>query len=229
MFTSVVVVGTGRVGSAVATRLAERIPTRTTGRALACEHADLVLLCVPDSAIADVARHVPVGPYVAHVSGATRLEALAPHTSRFSVHPLQTFKLGLGPTQLDGAWGAISGETDEALAVAEDTALALGLRSFVLTDDLRPLYHAGAAMAASFLVTLREVAGDLLSDAGAPPEALAPLMRRVIDNGFPHTGPHVRSDLATIDAHVAAIEERRPELVDLYRLLSDTTRELAAR
>src|SRR3954471_13271783 len=79
------VIGSGRVGSAVAARLRERgVDVRADG-------AELVLLCVPDSAIAEVARGIPEGPWVAHVSGATPLAALAPHVRRFSVHPLQTF------------------------------------------------------------------------------------------------------------------------------------------
>ena len=77
--------------------------------------ADLVLLCVPDSVIAEVAAAVPIGPWIAHVSGATRLSALDPHERRFSVHPLQTLTRERGAEQLDGAWGAIGGETDEAL------------------------------------------------------------------------------------------------------------------
>ncbi|MFQ5426703.1 MAG: DUF2520 domain-containing protein [Gaiellales bacterium] len=229
MFTNVVVVGTGRVGSAVAARFAERVPTRTTGRDLDCDGADLVVICVPDAAIAAVARRVPAGPYVAHMSGATRLDALAPHERRFSLHPLQTFKLGQGPEQLDGAWGAISAETDVARSLAEGTALALGLRPFKLADDERPLYHAGAAVAASFLVTLREAAGDLLEEAGAPAEALDPLMQRVVENGFEHTGPHVRGDTETIARHREAIARRRPELDEFYRVLSATTQRLALR
>src|SRR5215471_13715088 len=76
LFGSVHVIGRGRVGSAVASRLDERgVELR--------EDAELVLLCVPDSAIAEVARTIPPGPWVAHVSGATRLAALEPHTRRF--------------------------------------------------------------------------------------------------------------------------------------------------
>jgi predicted short-subunit dehydrogenase-like oxidoreductase (DUF2520 family) len=52
--------------------------------------AELVLLCVPDSVIGEVAAAVPIGPWIAHVSGATTLGALDPHEQRFSVHPLQT-------------------------------------------------------------------------------------------------------------------------------------------
>ncbi len=52
-----------------------------------------MLLAVPDAAIPEVAQQVPIGPWVAHVSGATSLTALDPHERRFSVHPLQTLSL----------------------------------------------------------------------------------------------------------------------------------------
>ena len=45
----------------------------------------------------------------------------------------------------------------------------------------RAAYHAGAAMASNYLVTLRAAAGSLLEAAGAPPEALDPLIRGVIE------------------------------------------------
>ena len=44
--------------------------------------------------------------------------------------------------------------------------------------------------------------------AGAPPEALEPLMRRTIDNGFAPTGPHVRGDSETVESHAAATRPR---------------------
>ena len=72
------------------------------------------------------------------------------------------------------------------------------------------------------LVTLHDVAADLMEAAGAPPEALEPLMRRTMENGFSHTGPLVRGDWTTIERHVEAIGERRPELLPLYRALADT-------
>ena len=229
MFTSACVVGAGRVGAAVSARLAERIPTRTTGHDLACGDADLVLLCVPDRAIADVAAAIPPGPWIAHTSGACRLDALAPHERRFSLHPLQTFTGERGPEQLDGAWAAVSGENGEAVAAGFELARLLGLRPFELADDERPLYHAGAVVAASFLVTLHRVAADLFEAAGAPPEALEPLMRRTIENGFQPTGPHVRGDWETVEEHLHAIRERRPELEELYRALTDVTAGVPAR
>src|SRR5438094_7142108 len=138
MFESVNVIGRGRVGTAVAARLDER------GVPLADHDAELTLLCVPDTAIRDVSRELVSIRWVAHVSGATPLAALDPHERRFSLHPLQTFDRSGDPAQLDGAWAAISGETDEALAVARELAETLGLRPFELADEDRTLYHAGA-------------------------------------------------------------------------------------
>src|SRR5205823_1517014 len=94
---------------------------RERGITVDARDPELVLLCVPDSAIAEAARSTPSGPWVAHVSGATPLAALAPHVRRFSVHPLQTFTVARGPEQLDGAWAAVTAET----AAARDTAVWL--------------------------------------------------------------------------------------------------------
>jgi predicted short-subunit dehydrogenase-like oxidoreductase (DUF2520 family) len=160
---SVHVIGAGRVGSAVSARLRER------GVELRAGGAELVLLCVPDAAIASVAAGIEPGPWVAHVSGATPLSALEPHVRRLSVHPLQTFTLARGPEQLDGAYAAVTAETDEALALGFDLARVLGLEPFELADAARPLYHAGAAIASNFLVTLYRIASELVSAAAPPP------------------------------------------------------------
>jgi predicted short-subunit dehydrogenase-like oxidoreductase (DUF2520 family) len=215
------VIGSGRVGSAVATRLRER------GVAVGADDPQLVLLCVPDGAIADTARGLTPGPWVAHVSGATPLAALEPHERRLSVHPLQTFTRSRGPEQLDGAWAAVTAETDEAREVGFRLAETLGLRPFELDDAARTLYHAGAVFASNYLVTLQRAATLLFESAGAPPEALEPLMRRTMENGFELTGPISRGDWATVTAHRAAIEAERPELEHLYETLAGATVALA--
>jgi predicted short-subunit dehydrogenase-like oxidoreductase (DUF2520 family) len=158
------------------------------------------------------------------VSGATPLRALDPHRRRFGVHPLQTFTRRRGAEQLDGAWAAVTAETDEARAVGFELAQTLGLRPFELADEARPLYHAGAAIASNYLVTLHRAASRLFRAAGAPPEALEPLMRRTIENGFELTGPIARGDWTTVDAHLAAIRASEPEVESMYVALAEATR-----
>ena len=85
-------------------------------------------------------------------------------------------------------------------------------------------YHAGAMIASSFVVTLFRAASRAVAAAGAPPEALIPLMRRTIDNRFELTGPISRGDLHVIDAHLAALEREAPDLLPFYRVLVEATK-----
>lgn len=217
MFESVQIVGRGRVGSAIAARLAER------GVSMPDDGAELVLLCVPDRAIAEVVRSIEPGPWIAHTSGATPLGALEPHTRRFGLHPLQTFVPGGGAAQLDGSYAAVTAESEDARQSGFALARTLGLEPFELADEARPLYHAGAAIASNYLVTLHSVASQLFEEAGAPPEALVPLMRRTIENGFELTGPIARGDWGTVEAHRQAIRRVRPELEPVYEVLAEAT------
>ena len=217
MFESVQIVGRGRVGSAIAARLQER------GVSVRDDGAELVLICVPDSAIAEVARSIEPAPWIAHTSGATPLGALDPHTRRFGLHPLQTFVPGGGAAQLDGSYAAVTAEGEDAREYGFALAQTLGLEPFELADEARPLYHAGAAIASNYLVTLHAVASALFEEAGAPPEALVPLMRRTIENGFELTGPIARGDWGTVEAHRQAIRRVRPELEPVYEVLAEVT------
>jgi predicted short-subunit dehydrogenase-like oxidoreductase (DUF2520 family) len=218
MFTQIGVVGHGRLGSAIAARLDER------RLAAAVEKADLLILCVPDRAIHEAAGRVPAGPWIAHTSGAVPLSALAPHDRRFGVHPLQTFRRDGGAAQLDGAWAAVTAESEDARQRGRWLAQVLGLEPFDLREDRRVLYHAGATIASNFLVTLYRAARHLIEVAGAPPESLLPLMRRTMDNGFDLTGPIARGDWATVEAHIAALQQHAPEVEELYRALARATR-----
>lgn len=218
MIERVDVIGSGRVGSALSARLRER------GVAVSGDEPDIVLLCVPDAAIAEVAAGLSPGhAWVGHVSGATPLAALEPHLRRFSLHPLQTFDRSGDPSQLDGAWGAVTGDSADALAIARELAETLGLHPFELADGDRTLYHAGAVFASNYLVTLQRAAVRL----GVPAEGLVPLMRGTIEHGFELTGPIARGDWSTIEAHEHAIRASRPELEQLYDTLAEATVVLA--
>lgn len=218
MFESVTVIGaTGRSGTAICARLRQR------GVKLLEHDAELIVLCVPDRVLADVAERIEPGPWICHVSGATKLEALDPHTKRFSVHPLQTLVKWRGPEQLDGAYAAVSAESEEGRERGLWLARTLGLEPFDLAEEWRPLYHAAAMFASGYLVTLHRAAVALAELAGAPPEGLLPLMRRTIENGFELTGPISRGDWVTMDAHLEAIRARKPELEPLYRALAEAT------
>ena len=99
-----------------------------------------------------------------------------------------------------------------------------GCKPFEVADADRTLYHAAAVIGGNYLVTLHDVAARLLAEVGAPPEAIVPLMARTIENGFDLTGPIARGDWSTVEAHLAVLAERAPDLVPLYRALAEATR-----
>jgi predicted short-subunit dehydrogenase-like oxidoreductase (DUF2520 family) len=120
----------------------------------------------------------------------------------------------------------VTSESGRARETGFELARLLGLTPFALAEEQRDAYHAGAAIASNYLVTLRRAAGSLLEAAGAPPEALDPLMRRTIENDFELTGPIARGDWLTVEAHLAAIRRERPQLEPMYAALAEATKEL---
>jgi predicted short-subunit dehydrogenase-like oxidoreductase (DUF2520 family) len=232
------VLGPGRVGRAIAARLAERGRDVELGRdpGLARGH-DVVFLAVPDREIAPVAARLEDGPWTVHCAGALGLDALGPGRRRaLAIHPLMTFGTGGEPSQLDGAQAAVSARDAEGLSAGIALARLLGLAPFVLDDAARPLYHAAAVLASNAVSTL--VAGAVRTAAAAgvddPAAALAPLLRRALENAladparFGLTGPIARGDAATVAANLEALAAREPEVEALYRALAAGTIALIA-
>jgi predicted short-subunit dehydrogenase-like oxidoreductase (DUF2520 family) len=232
---SVSVVGPGRVGTALAGALARTGLTvhGPTGRGQTPETADVVLLCVPDREIRDAATAAAGrGAFLGHTSGATTLADVD-----FGLHPLQTFTAGPEQTPLEGVGCAVGGRTSPAREVARSLAERLGMRPFDIADDQRAAYHAAAAFASNYLVTLEAAAERMLSAAspGADRALLVPLVRRTLENwalSGPEaalTGPIARGDEVTVARQRTAVAEQAPELLALFDVLADRTRDLAGR
>src|SRR3954447_4436902 len=165
------VVGAGRLGTVLAQAL-NTVPLRRGERP---EDVDVVLLCVPDGAIADAAAGMPPGPVLGHCSGATGLEVFGGREG-FSLHPLMSVPTGSSPDVLRGAGAAVDGTSERAVAVARTLAAHLGLRATRVDPEDRIAYHAAGAMAANFLVALEACAEQLAATAGVTREQLAPLV-----------------------------------------------------
>ena len=239
---SVAIVGRGRLGTAMAGALrAAGVDVQgPLGRGAAAS-ADAVVLCVPDSEIADAAAAVAgAAPLVGHTSGATGLGVLeAAPGAAFGIHPLQTFAGGEPAERFRGVGCAVAGSTPGALDVAAGLAARLGVRPFPIADVDRPAYHAAASMASNFLVTLQAAAEQAAAAAGIEPEdaraLLAPLVRATVENWValgPRralTGPVARGDEATVEAQRTALAETAPDLLRLFDALAERTRALAGR
>lgn len=198
-----IVVGTGRLGRALAEALsrAGAAPAAVlAGRMVAAEPKRLVeslevaggspvlLLAVRDEALprvaAGIARavaDVPRGGAALHASGALGVEVLEPLARRGwatgSVHPLQTLTGGdRDAGRLRGSTFAVdgSGAGEEA---AREVVRALGGTPMTVPADRRDLYHLAASIGANGLTGLVAAARDALAAAGTldPADALRAL------------------------------------------------------
>jgi predicted short-subunit dehydrogenase-like oxidoreductase (DUF2520 family) len=200
--------------------------------------ADVVVLAVPDDAIDDVARAVAPslepGALLVHLAGSRGTEVFAavvaqrPDVRVGALHPLQSFpSASTGLERLAGAWAAVAGDAEVA-HIAE----RIGLRPFVLDDRSRVRYHAAASVASNHIVALLGQVERLAETCGVPFAAFVPLIRASVDNALelgPEaalTGPVARGDLATVAAHLAALD---PTDRDAYRSMAREAARLAGR
>ena len=216
------VLGRGRAGGSFAAALQAagwdvelRAAPRTDDQAAgATDGVDLVLLCVPDAAVAEVAARLAPqdGAVVAHCSGSLGLDVLAPSPRRASVHPLVSMPDATrGAAALRGAWFAVAGEP-----IAAEVVDALAGHAVEVPDERRAAYHAAAAIASNHLVALLGQVERLAAELDLPLEAFLALVRGTVDNvaatgaATALTGPVARGDWATLRRHLAALapEER---------------------
>ena len=202
------------------------------GRGFDGTGAGVVLLCVPDDAIAAAADAVTApGVLLGHCSGASRLDVLGDHEG-FSLHPLMT--VTRDGADFRGVTAAVAGRTPRSLAAASTLAGLLGLRAVQVAESDRAAYHAAAAIASNFLITLQDAATELIATAGLDRGVLMPLARAALDNWgkvgpAALTGPVARGDTRTVDLHRDTVTERTPDLLGLFDALVAATERLARR
>jgi predicted short-subunit dehydrogenase-like oxidoreductase (DUF2520 family) len=199
------------------------------------DDADVVVFGTPDDALAAVAARTRLAPrqVALHLSGAHPSTILAPTGARTaSLHPLCPFAdLETALATLPRAFCFVEGA---AVDVAERLARDLTARVARLETGKKILYHAGAAIASNYTVTLLALARDLFVEAGVPAgmalDALVELVRGTLDNvakvGIPKglTGPAARGDVELVRRHVAALS---PKVRAIYLGLLDATLPLA--
>lgn len=225
---NITILGRGRVGRGLKKALADtphavisssaRRPSR---RAL--EAPDVVVLAIPDAAIAATARalapRLARGTVLLHCAGARGVDELAPAAAAGletgAMHPLVSFAVPGRPPSVAGTTFAIQG-TPKAIARAKAVARAAGARPLVA-----PLhgaaYHAAAALVANGAAALAAAGARVLIGLGVDrrdaERALGALLRSVADNvervGVPDalTGPIMRGDAGTVRAHRSALAD----------------------
>lgn len=215
-------------------------------RSLRTLGADIVLVTVSDDAIGAVAaRLAGLGPsrgaVALHASGALGSDELAPLAEAGlavgSMHPLRSFPVA-DPTLVQGCTFAIEGDR-MAVAAATRIARAVGAEPVRIRAGSKTLYHAAAVLASGGVTSLLDMSLGALERAGFSREAalraLMPLVAGTVENvarrgtAAALTGPFARGDERTIAANRDALATLDPRVAEIYDLLGERARELAAK
>ena len=205
------------------------------------DEVELVVLAVPDDAIAQVAGglHMYGGQAMVHTSGLLGAEvltaAMAAGTQIGAFHPLVAFAdTERAVEALKGATVAIEGDPQLADLLAR-MAEAIGAVPVRLAPGSKTAYHAAAVLAAGGVVALLDAIAEVgrvagLDEAGSL-AVYGPLIRQTLGNasaiGIRNalTGPMTRGDVGTLEAHLDGLARLAPDALDVYLALA--RRELA--
>ncbi len=261
--TDIAIIGLGNWGTSLAAALTRaRIPLSevivrrrkpssslpTVSWKNAALDARILWLCVPDSAISDVAAQIARhraglggeglrGQIVVHSSGALAVDALdvarrAPD-NRYgaaiaSIHPVMTFPTR-NPVPLDGVLFGVEAASPAARRTLHQVIRRLGGRPFDVASKNKALYHAAGTLASPLLVSELSAAIETARLAGLDArtavqwvEALATATSRNLFARGPSrsfSGPFARGDAPTIHLHLQALQ-KHPILADVYRSLA---------
>jgi predicted short-subunit dehydrogenase-like oxidoreductase (DUF2520 family) len=205
------------------------------------DEAELIILAVPDDAIAALAAELRMygGQAMIHTSGALGAEVLEPARAAGSqigtFHPLVAFAdTERAIAALRGATVAIEGDEQLAALLAR-MAEAVGATAVRLLPGTKAAYHAAAVLAAGGFVALLDAIAELgrvagLDEAGSL-AIYGDLIEQTLGNaralGIANalTGPVTRGDVGTLARHVETLRLHAPAALPLYRAAGE--REIA--
>lgn len=194
--------------------------------------ADIYILCVRDSALAEVAGELAslkLRGIVLHTSGSVSMEVLKQASAKIGVYyPLQTFSKN---SPVDWKRTPLLLEANSAATLRQISKLANSVSRAVkvVDSETRLKLHLSAVFACNFTNALYaaafEYVGKNLSTKDA--ELLWPIMlssfNKVIYNKQPkqaQTGPAMRNDKTVMNKHLELLKSDK-RLKDIYKLLSD--------
>lgn len=190
--------------------------------------ADIVMLCVSDDAIEEVAREVilPANAIIVHTSGSQPVNTLGyTGTDNIGVfYPLQTFTKG-GQQRFDDIPILIEAENGESLGALKRLAASVSSQVYTVNSGDRLAIHVAAVFACNFSNFLFGVAEEILNKKGFVLEILRPLIAETLNKSLnigpakAQTGPAARGDLETLDRHLDFL--KNSEYKEIYRHITE--------
>ncbi len=189
-------------------------------------YADLYLIAVSDSAIEEVSTLLPFsGRLVAHTSGTMPLGALSTKNRRAVFYPLQTFSKTKS-VDFKKVPLCLEAENDEDLEIISSIGTAVSDNVYFINSQQRKSLHVAAVFVSNFSNFLYSIGEEICTDNNIPFDILKPLITETaekihhLDPKKAQTGPAIRGDQNTIDAHLKFLENSNYK--NIYSLLTQS-------
>ena len=183
--------------------------------------APIVFVCVPDHAILDVIKEIPISKRVIVTGGAIDLNSIEkPLKGIF--YPMQTFSSNCELTNKDYPI-FIEGSTPEIYTELTNIGKSIGKACYPSTYEERISYHLTAVWVNNFTNHLLYQAKELAEANKLNWELFFPLLdetiakMKAIDPFEAQTGPAKRMDEMTIQHHIEMLENKQ---LEIYQLLT---------
>ncbi len=211
----VAVVGTGNVGTQFARIFGVKPISPRTLEGLP-DDADLYIISVSDSAVGKVAdKFPPVKGIVVHTTGSVPMEALNQVECKgYGVmYPFQTIsrQRQLPPDKIPLLLEASDSKTLDEI---KNIAASAGFSNIAVADsEKRRRVHLTGTFACNFTNAMMAISQQILSDCGIDKDIIRPLVEETIEKlkTIPakdaQTGPAVRNDISTMNAHLELLKE----------------------
>jgi predicted short-subunit dehydrogenase-like oxidoreductase (DUF2520 family) len=193
--------------------------------------ADLYVVAVSDIAVAPVAAELRLNnKLVVHTAGAVSKDALSTCSRNYGVlYPLQSLRSELN--ELPDIPFLVDGNTEDDLALITEFANSISNQVQQAGDEQRLKMHVAAVIVNNFTNHLYALAKAYCLHEKVDFNMLLPLISAVGDRLHEYepaaiqTGPAVRNDEATIQKHLALLQQH-PSLKLMYTLFTDSIRKM---
>jgi len=220
---------------------------RAVDRVGAMGAADCWLIGTGDDQVAVAARALAGaqpdlrGTLVFHLAGRLGLDVLEPVAEAgariAALHPVRSLTHDRLDIDRFRGTACVAEGSAESLAQVQTLVTAIGGLWLPVNGIDRGLYHAALSIVSNVTKGVAWKAQKWLEHAGLPADTSAAVIHQLLQSTVEDlfragarqsiTGPVVRGDTRTVEAHLAAVAASHPRDVELYRVLARTVLELA--
>lgn len=188
--------------------------------------SNLYIVAVSDSAIAEVSSLFPfTNRLVAHTSGTMSLDTLSSKNRRAVFYPLQTFSK-TKDVDFKKVPLCLEAENEQDLETVNSIGTLISEAVYFINSQQRKSLHVAAVFVNNFSNHLYSIGKEICDENDIPFDILKPLIGETaekilhLDPKEAQTGPAIRGDQNTIDAHLKFLEDS--DYKNIYSLLTQS-------